>query len=135
MICLDSSLAIDYLEGEPYVESLLDPLTETVAVPRLVRYELYVGVLRSPDPTETMDAVDQALSWTETLEFTDAVARETATIRAGLLDRGEVIGAAETLIAGIAREAGATLLTLDDDFERVPNLQLRVIDPTAPGEV
>lgn len=134
MICLDSSIAIDYLNGEPYVESLLDTASDTVAIPRLVRYELYVGALRSPDPTETMDAVDRALSWTEPLAFTDAVARETATIRAGLLDRGEVIGAADTLIAGTAREAGATLFTLDDDFERVPNLQLRVIDPTETGE-
>jgi tRNA(fMet)-specific endonuclease VapC len=134
VICLDSSLAIDYLEGEPYVETLLDGVSDTVAVPRIVRYELYVGALRSRDPTKTIDAVDQALSWTQTLEFTDAAARETATIRAGLLDTGDVIGAADTLIAGTAREAGATLLTLDDDFERVPNLSLRVIDPTDSGE-
>ena len=134
MICLDSSLAIDYLEGEAYVEDLFAELTDPVAVPRIVRYELYVGALRSTDPTKTIAAVDRALSWTQTLEFTDAAARETARIRAGLLDRGDVIGAADTLIAGTAREVGATLLTLDDDFERVPNLQLRVIDPTAPDE-
>jgi tRNA(fMet)-specific endonuclease VapC len=135
MICLDSSLAIDYLEGEAYVGDLFGDLTDSVAVPRIVRYELYVGALRSTDPTKTMDAVDQALSWTQPLDFTDAAARETARIRAGLLDRGAVIGAADTLIAGTAREAGATLLTLDDDFERVPNLQLRVIDPTDGSEM
>lgn len=134
MICLDSSIAIDYLNGEEYVAALFEELSDMVAVPRIVRYELYVGMLRSSDPTETIDAVDRAFSWTTTLEFTDPVARETARIRAGLLDRGDVIGAADTLIAGTVREAGATLLTLDDDFERVPNLQLRVIDPTDLGE-
>lgn len=129
MICLDSSVVIDYLNGAAYVEHLLDATTETVAVPRLVRYELYVGAVRSDDPTETIDAVEEALDWTETLALTDAAAKEAAMIRAGLLDRGEPIGAADTLIAGIARERGATLLTCDGDFERVPNLQLTVLDP------
>lgn len=53
MICLDSSILIDYLDGAAYVGELLDGITDPVAVPRIVQYELYVGALRSDDPTET----------------------------------------------------------------------------------
>lgn len=129
MICLDSSIVVDYLNGASYVEQLLATTAEPVAVPRLVRYELYAGALRSDDPTETIDAVDQALDWTESLGFTEAAARDAARIRADLLAMGTPIGAADILIAGITRAEGATLITRDTDFERVPDLQLTVLDP------
>lgn len=129
MICLDSSVIIDYLDGAQYVEAFLESTTEPIAVTRLVKYELYVGALRSSDPSETIGAVDQALEWTRTLEFTDSAAKEAAMTRAAMLDDGTPIGAADTLIAGLAREAGATLVTRDGDFERVPQLQVSVLDP------
>ena len=55
MICFDTSVLVDYLRGEDYVEHLLDGTDEQVGVPRLARYELYVGAERSDDPTETPD--------------------------------------------------------------------------------
>ena len=128
MICCDTSVLVDYLRGEDYVEELLEETTEQVVVPRLTRYELYVGAERSDDPTETPTAVAAAIAWIETIGFTDDAAREAAAIRAALLDDGNVIGVADTLIAGTAREAGATLVTGDDHFERVPDLSVRLIN-------
>ena len=128
MICFDTSVLVDYLRGEDYVEHLLDGTNEQVGVPRLARYELYVGVERSDDPTETPDTVAAAIAWAETLGFTDDVARDAAAIRASLLDDGAVIGVADTMIAGTAREANATLVTADDHFERVPNLTVQLVE-------
>ena len=128
MICFDTSVLVDYLRGEDYVEELLDATNEQVGVPRLARYELYVGAERSDDPTETPSGVAAAIAWSETLGFTDDVARDAAAIRAALLDAGDVIGVADTVIAGTAREANATLVTADDHFERVPNLSVRLIE-------
>lgn len=128
MICFDTSILVDYLRGEDYVEELLDETNEQVGVPRLARYELYVGAERSDDPTETSDTVAAAIAWSETLGFTDDVARDAAAIRAALLDAGDVIGVADTMIAGTAREANATLVTADDHFERVPDLSVQLIE-------
>lgn len=128
MICFDTSVLVDYLRGEEYVETLLDGMNERVCVPHLVRYELYVGAERSDDPSETPDAVDAAIAWTETLEFTDDASRDAAAIRATLLDAGAVIGVADTLIAGTTRNADATLVTADDHFERVPGLSVRLVE-------
>ncbi|EMA47067.1 hypothetical protein C449_02662 [Halococcus saccharolyticus DSM 5350] len=36
---------------------------------------------------------------------------------------------ADTVIAGTAREAGATLVTADDHFGRVPRLSVQFIEP------
>ena len=128
MICFDTSILVDYLRGEDYVQELLDETNEQVGVPRLARYELYVGAERSDDPTETPDTVAAAIAWSEALGFTDDVARDAAAIRAALLDAGDVIGVADTVIAGTAREANATLVTADHHFERVPDLSVRLIE-------
>ena len=128
MICFDTSVLVDYLRGEEYVENLLDTTNGEVGVPRLARYELYVGAERSDNPTETPSSVADVIAWTKTLGFTDDVARDAAAIRATLLDAGDVIGVADTVIAGTAREANATLVTADDHFERVPNLPVRLIE-------
>jgi predicted nucleic acid-binding protein len=105
----------------------LNATREPTGVSRLALYELYVGAVRSTDPAETPEAADAALAWSETLEFTAAAAREAATIRAGLLDPGTQMGAADAVVAGTAREADAELVTLDTDFERVPDLSVRVL--------
>ncbi|UWG51839.1 PIN domain containing protein [Halalkaliarchaeum sp. AArc-CO] len=48
-----------------------------------------------------------------------ALAAEAALVDAELHDSGTPIGALDTLIAGVAREAGAILVAADDHFERV----------------
>ena len=92
MICFDTSVLVDYLRGEDYVEELLDETNEQVAVPQLARYELYVGAERSDNPLETPSAVETALGWTEPLGFTDGAARDAADYQGGVLDDGNVIG-------------------------------------------
>ncbi len=46
-------------------------------------------------------------------------AAEAARIDAELHDAGEPIGALDTLVAGVVREAGGIVVTHDDHFERV----------------
>lgn len=58
----------------------------------------------------------------EPLPLTFDGAAEAAEIDAELHADGAPIGALDTLIAGFAREAGATLVTADDHFDRVDGL-------------
>lgn len=108
MICLDTSICRDYIDGAAYAENLPDRLENVLGVdavmpalvPTIVLYELYTGALRSSRDNEPPDAVTMALSWTTPTRFSDAAAREGAQIRATLLDRGEPINAVDYLIAG-----------------------------------
>ena len=57
--------------------------------------------------------------------FCDALCLDPNTlVDAELHDSGTPIGALDTLVAGIVREAGATLVTADDHFERVNGLDV-----------
>lgn len=122
--CLDSSFVIDYWDGEPFTKAFLDGLDdgEPVWLPTLVAYELSVGALLSDAPADTVPDVATDLDWTDPLPFDDGAAREAADIRVDLRRRGASINPVDILIAGTARNADMTLVTTDDYFGRVANL-------------
>ncbi|MFC7080616.1 PIN domain-containing protein [Halorussus caseinilyticus] len=64
------------------------------------------------------------LDWVEPLPMTDATAREAALVEAELLDTGNRINLGDVLIAGICRHNGARIVTRDDHFERVQELDV-----------
>jgi tRNA(fMet)-specific endonuclease VapC len=55
---------------------------------------------------------------------TGDAAREAALIEAELLEQGTPINALDMLIAGVVRDAGATLVTRDSDFDSVAGLDV-----------
>lgn len=130
VICLDSSFLVDYLRGEGYTETFLGGVDADVRllVPTVVLHELYFGGLRGA-ATRNIPGVRHALSGAEFIGFTDDAAEEAAEIRATLVDRGDVINQLDMLIAGVARQAGASVVAVDRDYGRVPNLD--VVDPKA----
>lgn len=109
-----------------YVGSL--PPEDTVVVPSLVRYGASVRAAHSERPTLSIPAVAYALDAFDTVGFGDEQAREAADVRGGLLDAGEPIGAPDVLIAGTARSIGAILVTTDDRYDRVPDLEVENLD-------
>jgi tRNA(fMet)-specific endonuclease VapC len=72
--------------------------------------------------------VKQGLTWLNVEPFTDEVAEEAAEIQHELRKAGQVLSKADNLIAGQVREAGATLVTRDDDFERVEDMDVTVLN-------
>lgn len=98
-------------------------------VPTVARFEIYRGAPRADLPGGLEGAVE-ALDWIEPLPFTDAAARETVRVEHELRTAGDQINVADRLIAGTAREAGATLVTRDAPFERIDGLDVtRYDDP------
>lgn len=126
MPCLDSSFIIDYWQGKYFAAGFLNSLDEheSIAVPVIVLYELYVGALLSDAPTETISSVANDLDWADPLPFGDGPAREAAQIRVTLRERGAQINPVDLLIAGTARNAEMALVTTDTHFDRIPNLTI-----------
>jgi predicted nucleic acid-binding protein len=129
MLCLESSFLIDRFRGQNYAEKFLDdrPADERVLVPTVVLHELFVGALGSGQYPPSPSSVYEALEYTDFTPLTPPAAEEAAEIRVTLADRGERIGAFDSLIAGTARDDGATLVTTDDHYDRVDDLA--VCDP------
>lgn len=128
MLCLDSSALVAHLRGNPEIIDVLDAHAEEgFTTPTVAYYEVCLGVTREHG-ADALAQLHDDLQWVEPLPFSAAHASEAATIDAQLHDDGQPIGALDTLIAGAARHAGATLCTGDRDFQHVPDLD--VVDYT-----
>lgn len=122
MFCLDADFLVDYLDGvDATREFLLAREADAFYLPTIALFEVYRGEL----PRVSLSTLRSAFDWATPLPFTDAAAGEAARIEAELADRGEPIGARDTMIAGVVREAGGTVVTRNAaHFERVDGLEV-----------
>ncbi|MBX0286817.1 PIN domain-containing protein [Haloarcula salinisoli] len=125
MNCLDTSALVDYLHGNDAMAAFLDATEQRpLFAPTVALHEVFVGGARLRGAGGVEDARED-LDWVEPLELTVEGAAEAALIEAELEDGGAKIGPMDTLIAGVVREAGGTLVTRDSHFDRVAGLEVQ----------
>lgn len=126
MYVLDTNTVLDYFRGRGNVaRKLLAVPPSEVAVPAIVAYEVWVGVLGSRDAGNRQTQYEKFLATVEVLPFDAGVSRRAAEIRYALERRGEGIGPLDTLIAATAVASNATLVTRNvREFGRVRGLKL-----------
>ena len=116
MTLYDSSLLIDYLDGEAgaiqYVEDHVGDRTITVP---LVLFEVYQGEVYKTGPPD-FDAIDRALTWVSVVDVTAETARAAAELQEHLQQRGETMAARDAFIAGTALRREERLAVSDADF-------------------
>jgi tRNA(fMet)-specific endonuclease VapC len=123
---LDTNTLLDYFRGKGKVAAnLLAVSPGEVALPAIVAYEVWVGVLGSQNARRRQAQYEQFLATVEVLPFDSAVGRRAAELRHALERRGEGIGPLDTLIAATALANNATLVTRNvREFGRVPRLKV-----------
>ena len=126
MYVLDTNTVLDYFRGKGQVAAnLLAVPPGDVAIPAIVAYEVWVGVLGSQNARRRLAQYEHFLDEVEVLPFDSAVARRAAELRNALQRRGEGIGPLDTLIAATALAGRATLVTHNvREFGRVSGLKL-----------
>ena len=131
MIVADSDVLIDFLNGSGLADRVaLELESGSLATTAVSRFELLSGA-RTPRHRK---AVAELLDGMSTLPLDRAAADDAAAIRHSLERRGEGIGMADSLIAGIVRAHGGMLLTRNvGDFERVEGLALSLAGRNPPG--
>lgn len=128
MHCLDVSAVVDYLHGVDELGAFLrDYEAKPVFAPTVSLHEAFVGAVRLGG-ADGLAGVQDDLDWLEPIPLTIDGAAEAATIDGELHDSGEPIGPLDTLIAGIVRSVGGTIVTRDDHFERVAGLSVHRYD-------
>ncbi|MEY4344289.1 MAG: hypothetical protein RL032_121 [Pseudomonadota bacterium] len=98
-------------------------LTQGVVTSTVVLYELQFGLQRRPN-LRLSAALDRILTGVEVLSLDIDVVPRYAQLRAVLEENGTPIGPNDTLIAAHALTLGATLVSADAEFARVPGLQV-----------
>lgn len=123
---LDTNTIIYFFKDSGKVTAnLFKQCPEQVAMPAIVLYELQVGILKSTDPTKRIKQLTSLLNDIDVIPFTEKTAYYAAQIRKDLEQKGTPIGDCDILIAAIAMEHQATLVTHNTrEFSRVENLEI-----------
>jgi predicted nucleic acid-binding protein len=117
MTLYDSSVLIDYLDGDADAESYVtDHLDERAVAPPLVMFEVYQGEVFKTGAAD-FDAVDRALGWLTITDGTRDLARAGAELQNALQARGDPLAARDAFIAGAAMGLDERLAVADDDFD------------------
>ena len=98
-------------------------LTQGMVTSTVVLCELQFGLQRRPN-FRLSAALDRILTGVEVLSLDVDVVPRYAQLRAVLAQNGTPIGPNDTLIAAHALSLGATLVSTDTEFDRVPGLQI-----------
>jgi tRNA(fMet)-specific endonuclease VapC len=126
MYALDTNSLSYYLKGKGRVaDRLLAEPPSNVGVPSVVLYEIAYGAARASAPAGLTERLGAFLGAFRVLPFGEAEAQTAARIRVDLEKAGRSIGPHDVLIAAIALEHSATLVTHNTkEFGRVNGLRL-----------
>jgi len=123
LICLDTSILIDFYRKKDKSKSTFFKLTEhyaLFAVSAITEYELYLG-----SSNEQNVFWDKFFSQITVLPFNTKSARQSATIYQQLKAKNKLIDAPDILIAGTAISNNLPFATLNrKHFEHIKDLQL-----------
>jgi tRNA(fMet)-specific endonuclease VapC len=123
MIIADTDVLIDFLrDRNPMADRIALELTSSSFVTTVItEFELLSGVRTRREAT----AVEALLDVLDVFSLDSAAARRAAEVRRTLESKGQTIGMADSLIAGICLERNGILLTRNmKHFSRVDDLTI-----------
>ena len=123
MMIVDSDLLIDFLRDQkPVVSRLLEEIENNeICTTAVSRFELLAGV----QSMKQLSTVQRFLDAIKTLPLDAAASDRAAEVHRDLSKKGQDIGMADSLIAGIVLNNKAALLTRNrKHFERVQGIHL-----------
>lgn len=123
MKLLETSYLVDYQQGRDSARRYFDENEfEPLAVSTISFFELGFGVAWTGHGD--LQRLLRSLQWAEFIDYSPQDALEGASIQSELQDAGDRIPIADMMIAGVARNRGATVVTKDDHFDRVDGLEV-----------
>lgn len=122
MFLADTDVLIDFLRGVGDAERIgIELSTGRLCTTAVTAFELWAGS-KNPQQAATVEALLAAVT---VLPLDISAARRAGEVRRELERTGMEIGMADSLIAGIALDRGAILITKNrKHYQRVPGLKL-----------
>lgn len=122
---LDTNICIYALKNTyPHIKKMMEKLSPSeIAIPSMVKAELYYGAYKSDKKKKVITALDKFLFPFEVIPFSDDVIMTYARIRSDLEKKGNIIGPNDLIIAATTLAYGGMLITHNiKEFERVDEL-------------
>jgi tRNA(fMet)-specific endonuclease VapC len=121
---LDTNILIAFFSGERNVaEKIAD--ANVIHLSSIALGELNYGAKRSTRVTENLERIEQLLQWAEVLTIDAKVASVYGDIKKHLAEKGKLIPDNDIWIAAVARQYALTLVTRDEHFQQVSDLELQ----------
>jgi tRNA(fMet)-specific endonuclease VapC len=128
---LDTNIASHVIKGTQAVRNrLIEVPMHAISVSAVTEAELRYGVAKRAHPQKLRDLVKEFLIRVDVLPWTRAVAQVYADLRAACEAAGAPLGPLDMMIAAHAKAIGATLVTNDQAFSRIPAGSLALEDWT-----
>jgi tRNA(fMet)-specific endonuclease VapC len=124
---LDTNICIYALKNKyPKIKERMEAVSPSdIAIPSLVKAELYYGAMKSQIKNKVISALDLFLAPFEIIPFADNEIMAYARIRADLEKKGNIIGPNDLIIAATAMSYGVILVTHNKkEFHKVENLSI-----------
>ncbi len=132
---LDTSLVAAFLHGRKHVTELIDQWVrnQEAATSILVYGEVTEYLKGLADYSRYQARLRRLFTLKQITPYplTYAILERNADIRRQLRPVHQDIGDIDTLIAATAIEHNLTIVTIDRDFERVPHLKMKLVNPKA----
>jgi tRNA(fMet)-specific endonuclease VapC len=121
-VLLDTNIVIALFRGDPAIEEEIANATE-VFVPSIVLGELYFGAANSQNSDENIEKLHDLASESVVVPVDERTALEYGVIKNRLKEKGRPIPENDIWIAAIAQQHDLALVTRDDHFNEVENLE------------
>ncbi len=128
MKCLDTDLLVAILRGKQEAAQAVEELDQEVrpATTAINAFELYYGANKSQNKAENLKETQKILTKLEVFSFDHSSAKKAAEISAQLAEKGLPIDYRDAMIAAVALQNDATLLTHNTaHFQRVKGLKTK----------
>ena len=116
MTFFDSSVIIDYLDGDDAVVAYVDEQPAPHLTSSICVYEVLAGEVFGSSPTDIAGA-RRAFGRVRSVDFTESVAVEAAQLQDDLLGHGTPLSPRDLFVAATARSLGERLVVSDSDFD------------------
>jgi predicted nucleic acid-binding protein len=129
-LVLDTNIYSDYAEGLPDVVDFMARFGESLHMPSIVLGELSFGFLKGRRRRFNEQKLEEIIKLLdiEVIDVTKDVARKYGLIYSTLLKKGTKIPINDVWIAACCMEIGGTLLTRDQHFRYVDQIESIVLD-------
>jgi len=134
-LIFDTSIILQVLKDERFIDKLEGMGVEDIAVASITAYELLRGAayLARRGSERELRVIVRMLSELQVIPFTYEDARIASLLWSKLRERGTSVNDADILIASISLRRGDVLVSLDEDFQRIkevePSLELVMLRP------
>ena len=128
-LVLDTNTYCDYAEGLPDVVDIMATHSQYLSIPSVVLGELHYGFMKGSRQQFNEKKLRQMISHLkiEIIDVNADVARKYAFIYRSLEKKGTKIPINDVWIAACCMEVGGTLLTRDQHFEAVDQIEVIIL--------